>query len=223
MNSAMPEAAAEPSSKPVQIQLPDGSVRTLDQGATGTDLATNISAGLAKVVVAMEVDGEVWDLDRELPDGVTVRLIKRGDDDALSLIRHDAAHAMAEAVQELYPDTQVTIGPSIDDGFYYDFARNEPFTPDDLEKIEKRMAEIVDRTEPIQREVWNRNDAIALFEKMGEQYKVEIIQDLPETETITLYRQGQFVDLCRGPPHALDQGSRQSLQADEGRRRLLAR
>ena len=199
MNSAMPEAAAEPSSKPVQITLPDGSARTLDHGATGTDLATAISTGLAKVVVAMVVDGEVWDLDRELPDGAAVRLIRRQDDDALALIRHDAAHAMAEAVQELYPGTQVTIGPSIDDGFYYDFSRNEPFTPDDLEKIEKRMAEIVDRSEPIQREVWNRDDAIKLFEEMGEQYKVEIIQDLPDTETITLYRQGRFVDLCRGP------------------------
>ena len=199
MNSAMPEAAAEPSSKSVQITLPDGSARTLDHGATGTDLATSISTGLAKVVVAMVVDGEIWDLDRELPDGAAVRLIKRGDDDAIPLIRHDAAHAMAEAVQELYPGTQVTIGPAIDDGFYYDFARNEPFTPDDLEKIEARMAEIVDRSEPIQREVWNRDDAIRLFEEMGEQYKVEIIQDLPDTETITLYRQGEFVDLCRGP------------------------
>ncbi|MGI9502512.1 MAG: TGS domain-containing protein, partial [Geminicoccaceae bacterium] len=199
MNSAMPEAAVEPSSKPIQIKLPDGNVKTLSTGATGADLATSISTSLAKVVVAMEVDGEVWDLDRELPDGATVRLIRRQDDDALPLIRHDAAHAMAEAVQELYPGTQVTIGPSIDDGFYYDFARNEPFTPDDLEAIEARMAEVVDRAEPIQREVWDRNDAIALFEKMGEQYKVEIIQDLPEGETITLYRQGGFVDLCRGP------------------------
>lgn len=199
MNSAMPEAAAEPSSKSVEITLPDGSARTLGQGATGADLATAISTGLAKVVVAMEVDGEVWDLVRELPDGVTVRLIKRGDEDALPLIRHDAAHAMAEAVQELYLGTQVTIGPSIEDGFYYDFARNEPFTLDDLEKIEKRMAEIVERAEPIQREEIARDDAIAMFEKMGEQYKVEIIQDLPDTETITLYRQGQFVDLCRGP------------------------
>ncbi len=199
MNSAMSEAAAEQPSQPVNITLPDGSVKTFEQPVTGTDLATSISTSLAKVVVAMEVDGEVWDLDRELPDGTTVRLIRRQDTDALALIRHDAAHAMAEAVQELYPGTQVTIGPAIDNGFYYDFARNEPFTPDDLEKIERRMAEIVDRSELIQREVWTRDDAIALFEKMGEQYKVEIIQDLPDTETITLYRQGQFVDLCRGP------------------------
>ncbi|MGI9417491.1 MAG: threonine--tRNA ligase [Geminicoccaceae bacterium] len=199
MNSAMPEAAAEPSSKPVQITLPDGSVRTLEHGATGTDLATDISTGLAKVVVAMEVDGEVWDLDRELPDGATVRLIRRQDDDALPLIRHDAAHVMAEAVQELYPGTKVTIGPVIEDGFYYDFARNQPFGPADLKMIEARMAEIVDRAEPIKREIWHRDDAIALFTTMDEQYKVEIIQDLPEDETITLYRQGGFVDLCRGP------------------------
>ena len=199
MNSAMPEAAAEPSSKSVEITLPDGSARTLEQGATGTDLATSIGPGLAKVAVAMVVDGEIWDIYREIPDGASVKFIRHQDEDALPLIRHDAAHAMAEAVQELYPGTQVTIGPAIDEGFYYDFARNEPFTPEDLEKIEARMAEIVDRAEPIQREVWNRNDAIALFEGMGEQYKVEIIQDLPEDETITLYRQGEFVDLCRGP------------------------
>ncbi|MEM9439704.1 MAG: TGS domain-containing protein, partial [Pseudomonadota bacterium] len=199
MNSALPEAAAVPPSSPVSITLPDGSVRTFDQAVTGTELATAISTGLAKVVVAMEVDGEVWDLDRVIPDGSVVRLIRRQDEDALALIRHDAAHAMAEAVQELYPGTQVTIGPAIEDGFYYDFARNEPFTPDDLEKIESRMAEIVDRSEPIVREVWDRNEAIALFEKMGEAYKVEIIKDLPEDQTITLYRQGGFVDLCRGP------------------------
>jgi threonyl-tRNA synthetase len=195
----MPEAAAEPSSKPVQITLPDGGVKTLTRSATGADLASAISPGLAKVVVAMEVDGALWDLDRELPDGASVRLIRRQDEEALPLIRHDAAHAMAEAVQELYPGTQVTIGPAIENGFYYDFARNEPFHPEDLEKIEARMAEIVDREEPIQREVWDRNVAIALFEKMGEHYKVEIIRDLPDTETITLYRQGGFVDLCRGP------------------------
>ena len=222
MNSAMPEAAAEPSSKSVQITLPDGSARTLEQGATGTDLATAIGPGLAKVVVAMVVDGEIWDLYRELPDGASVKFIRRQDDDALPLIRHDAAHAMAEAVQELYPGTQVTIGPSIEDGFYYDFARNEPFTPEDLEKIEARMAEIVDRAEPIAREVWNRDDAIALFEKMGEQYKVEIIQDLPEDETITLYRQGQFRRSLPRPAYAVDQRLGQGVQADEGRRRLLA-
>ncbi len=195
----MSEAAAQPPSQPVNITLPDGSVKTFTHAVTGTDLATTIGPGLAKVAVAMEVDGEVWDLYRELADGVAVKFIRRQDDDALALIRHDAAHVMAEAVQELYPGTQVTIGPAIEDGFYYDFARNEPFTPDDLEKIEARMAEIVDRDEAIRREVWNRDEAIALFEKMGEQYKVEIIQDLPEDETITLYRQGAFVDLCRGP------------------------
>ena len=195
----MSEAAAEQPSQPVNITLPDGGVKTFAEPVTGTDLATAIGPGLAKVAIAMEVDGEVWDIERELHDGAAVKFIRRQDDDALPLIRHDAAHAMAEAVQELYPGTQVTIGPAIDEGFYYDFARNEPFTPEDLEKIEARMAEIVDRDEPIQREVWVRDDAIALFEKMGEQYKVEIIRDLPEYETITLYRQGGFVDLCRGP------------------------
>ncbi len=154
------------------------------------------------------VDGEIWDIYRELHDGASVKFIRRQDDEALALIRHDAAHIMAEAVQELYPGTQVTIGPAIEDGFYYDFARNEPFTPDDLEKIEARMAEIVERDEPIRREVWDRSEAIRLFDNMGEQYKVEIIQDLPDTETITLYRQGGFVDLCRGPhmPSTKDTG-----------------
>ncbi len=199
MSSAMSEAVAEQPPQSVSITLPDGSVKTFTHPVTGTDLATSIGPGLAKVAVAMEVDGEVWDIYRELHDGASVKFIRRQDDDALPLIRHDAAHVMAEAVQELYPGTQVTIGPAIDDGFYYDFARNEPFTPDDLEKIEGRMAEIVERDEPIRREVWDRDEAIALFESMGEQYKVEIIRDLPDTEAITLYRQGAFVDLCRGP------------------------
>jgi threonyl-tRNA synthetase len=195
----MQEAAPVQPSDSVHITLPDGSVKSFTHAVTGTELATAIGPGLAKVVVAMVVDGEIWDLHRALPDGASVKFIRRQDEDALPLIRHDAAHAMAEAVQELYPGTQVTIGPAIDDGFYYDFARNEPFTPDDLEKIEARMAEIVERDEPIKREVWDRDEAIALFENMGEQYKVEIIRDLPEEETITLYRQGRFVDLCRGP------------------------
>jgi threonyl-tRNA synthetase len=199
MSSAMSEPAAEAPSNPVRITLPDGSVKTFTGPVTGTDLAASIGPGLAKVAVAMAVDGEVWDLYRELPDGASVKFIRRQDEDALPLIRHDAAHAMAEAVQELYPGTQVTIGPAIEDGFYYDFARNEPFTPEDLEKIEARMAEIVERDEPIKREVIERDDAIRLFEDMGEQYKVEIIQDLPGDQTITLYRQGHFVDLCRGP------------------------
>ena len=199
MTSAMQEVTADQPSEAVSITLPDGSVKTFTHAVTGTDLATSIGPGLAKAAVAMVVDGDLWDLDRPLHDGASVRFVRRQDEEALPLIRHDAAHAMAEAVQELYPGTQVTIGPAIEDGFYYDFARNEPFTPDDLERIEARMAEIVDRDEPIRREVWDREEAIRLFGAMGEQYKVEIIQDLPASETITLYRQGGFVDLCRGP------------------------
>ncbi len=195
----MSEAVASAPSEIVRITLPDGSQRTFTGTVTGSELAASIGPGLAKAVVAMTVDGALWDLARSLPDGASVRFIRRQDEDALPLIRHDAAHAMAEAVKELYPGTQVTIGPAIEDGFYYDFARNEPFTPDDLVEIEAKMREIVARDEPISREVWDRAEAIRFFEQQGEQYKVELIRDLPAGETITFYRQGQFVDLCRGP------------------------
>ncbi|MDH3771225.1 MAG: threonine--tRNA ligase, partial [Nitrospirota bacterium] len=199
MNTAMPEPELRAEPRDVTVTLPDGSARTLAMGTTGAELAAAIGPGLAKVAVVMAVDDQIWDLARPLPDGATIRFIRFQDDEALALIRHDAAHAMAEAVQELYPGTQVTIGPAIEDGFYYDFARNEPFTPEDLERIEARMHEIVERAEPILREVWARDDAIRFFRDQGEQYKVEIIEDLPADETITLYRQGGFVDLCRGP------------------------
>jgi threonyl-tRNA synthetase len=195
----MHDAVASPPSDLVRITLPDGSVRSFAGTVTGTALVAAIGPGLAKAAVAMAVDGALWDLARELPDGAAVRFVRRQDDEALPLIRHDAAHAMAEAVKELWPGTQVTIGPAIEDGFYYDFARNEPFTPDDLAAIEARMRDIVARDEPIVREVWDRAAAIRFFEDQGEQYKVEIIRDLSADETITLYRQGGFVDLCRGP------------------------
>ena len=181
------------------IRLPDGSERKFDGAVTGADVATDISKGLAREAVAVRVDGELWDLTRAIDNDATVEIVKRDSDDGLELLRHDAAHVLAEAVKELWPDTQVTIGPAIQNGFYYDFAREEPFTPDDLSKIEARMKEIVDRDEQIEREVWERDKAVKFFRDLGEEYKAQIIEDIPTTDTLTLYRQGDFVDLCRGP------------------------
>jgi threonyl-tRNA synthetase len=181
------------------ITLPDGSVRSFDGPVTGTQVAAAIGPGLAKAALAMQVDGAVQDLARTIEADASLRFITRKDPEALDLIRHDAAHVLAEAVQDLYPGTQVTIGPSIENGFYYDFARNEPFTPDDFTAIEARMREIVARNAGFERIVTSRHEAMALFETKGEKYKVELIRDLPQGETITLYRQGEWVDLCRGP------------------------
>lgn len=181
------------------ITLPDGSVRHFAGPVTGTTVAADIGPGLARAALAMRVDGKVMDLSRTIESDAAVTFITRKDPEALELIRHDTAHVLAEAVQALYPGTQVTIGPAIENGFYYDFARNEPFTLDDLPKIEAKMREIVAANAPFTREVWNRDDAIAFFRERGERYKAELIQDLPVTETITLYRQGEWIDLCRGP------------------------
>jgi len=181
------------------IHLPDGSQRQFDGSVTGLDIANDISKGLAREAVAVRVDGELWDLKRSIGDDASVEIIKRDSEDGLELLRHDAAHVLAEAVKELWPDTQVTIGPAIENGFYYDFAREEPFTPDDLQDIEARMKEIVDRDEPIEREVMERDAAVKFFRDIGEEYKAQIIEDIPQDEILTLYRQGDFVDLCRGP------------------------
>ena len=181
------------------LSLPDGAARSFDAPVTGAALAASIGPGLAKAALLVEVDGELRDLSRPIEDDAAVRVITARDEDALEVLRHDSAHLLAEAVKELYPDVQVTIGPAIEDGFYYDFARGEPFTPADLEKIEARMAEIRARDETVEREVWSRDDAISLFEGMGEYYKAELIAAIPAGEPITLYRQGGFVDLCRGP------------------------
>jgi threonyl-tRNA synthetase len=183
----------------VTITLPDGSRRTFARGVTGHDVAAAIGPGLAKAAIAMMVDGECWDLARPLPDAAALRFIRAEDEAALAILRHDCAHVMAEAVQDLYPGTQVTIGPPVDDGFYYDFARNEPFHPEDLERIEARMAEIVAADKPFRREVVSREEARRRFEAQGEHYKVELLGDIPEGEPITLYHQGQWFDLCRGP------------------------
>ncbi len=181
------------------IQLPDGSDRNYDGSVTGETIAADISRGLAKNAVAVRVDGELWDLTRSIDEPASVEIITRDSEDGLELLRHDAAHVMAEAVKEIWPETQVTIGPAIEHGFYYDFAREEPFTPEDLETIEARMREIVERDETIVREVWDRNEAVRFFRDQGEEYKAEIIEDIPSDEPITLYRQGDFIDLCRGP------------------------
>jgi threonyl-tRNA synthetase len=183
----------------INVTLPDGSKRELPDGASPLDLALDISKSLAKASVLARVDGELWDLTRPLDGDAEVALITRKDPEALELVRHDTAHILAQAVQELFPGTQVTIGPAIEDGFYYDFARDEPFSTEDFAAIEKRMGQIVDANLAFEREVWNRNDAIAKFESMGEKYKAELIRDLPEDETITIYRQGDWFDLCLGP------------------------
>jgi len=181
------------------ITLPDGNVRRFDRPVSGGEVAAAIGPRLAADALAVKVDGALQDLATPIDGEARVEIVTRRHPEALELLRHDAAHVMAEAVKELYPEVQVTIGPAIENGFYYDFARSQPFTPDDLARIEARMHEIVDRDEPIAREVWERGAAVAFFEGLGEHYKAEIIADLPADQDITLYRQGDFVDLCRGP------------------------
>ena len=182
-----------------KITLPDGSERQYDAATSGADIAASIGEGLARAAVAVRVDGDLWDLNREIDADADVAIITRDSDDGIELLRHDAAHVLAEAVKELWPETQVTIGPAIENGFYYDFAREEPFTEADLETIEKRMQDIVDRDEAIGREVWERDKAAEFFRGIGEAYKAEIIESIPSDEDLTLYRQGEFIDLCRGP------------------------
>jgi len=185
--------------KKVALTLPDGSVRKFDGPVTGMTLAQDIGPGLAKAALVVVVNGDQWDLSREITEDANVSIITNRDDEALEIIRHDAAHILAEAVKELWPETQVTIGPAIENGFYYDFAREEPFTPEDLEKIEKRMRQIVERNEEIVRTEMPRDEAVDFFRNQGEEYKAEIIASIPSNEPITLYKQGDFIDLCRGP------------------------
>jgi threonyl-tRNA synthetase len=183
----------------VAITLPDASVREFDAPVSGAEIAAAIGPGLAKAALALKVDGVLKDLAHVVDRDAAVEIVTRGHPDALELLRHDCAHVMAEAVQELYPGTQVTFGPAIENGFYYDFARDEPFTPDDLERIEARMHEIVKRDEAITREAWDRHEAIRFFAEQGEKYKAEHIETLPEDEEISIYRQGAWLDLCTGP------------------------
>jgi len=183
----------------LKLTFPDGSVREFEDGATGFEVATSISKSLAKAALAVTLDDKLWDLTRAIPADAAIRIITAKDDEGVELIRHDAAHVLAQAVQELFPGTQVTIGPVIEDGFFYDFARDEPFSIDDFEKIEAKMAEIVDANYPITREEWDRDEAIAHFKGLGETYKAEIIADLPKDDIISIYRQGPWYDLCLGP------------------------
>jgi threonyl-tRNA synthetase len=182
-----------------KITLPDGSRKHFDTATSGAEIAASIGQSLARDAVAMRVDGDLWDLTREIDSDASVEILTRDSADGLELLRHDAAHVLAEAVKELWPETQVTIGPAIENGFYYDFSRAEPFTEADLETIEARMKEIVDRDEGIEREVWERDKAAEFFRGIGEEYKAEIIENIPSDEDLTLYRQGDFIDLCRGP------------------------
>ena len=188
-----------PVTSSIAITLPDGSVREFDRPVTGAEIAASIGQRLAKDALAVKIDGEVKDLTTTVTGNARIEIVTRNHPDALEVIRHDAAHVLAEAVQELYPGTQVTIGPAIANGFYYDFARDEPFTPDDLEKIEAKMREIVQRNDAIVREEWSRNDAVQYFKDHGEHYKAELVEAIPADQIITVYRQGDWLDLCRGP------------------------
>ena len=181
------------------VTLPDGSTRSYDAPVTPAAVAADIGPGLAKAAMLAVVDGVEWDLTREIEADASLALITAKDDAILATIRHDAAHVMAEAVLELYPETQVTIGPSIENGFYYDFHREAPFSEDDLAAIEARMHDIVDRDEEIIRNVWTRDEAVAFYRKNDEPFKIELVEAIPEGETVTFYRQGDFIDLCRGP------------------------
>ena len=182
-----------------QIKLLNGKKIDFDKAINGFDLTKKISKSLEKTALIMEVDGDLKDLSYEITKDAKVRIITSKDKEGLEVIRHDAAHILAMAVQELYPGTQVTIGPVIDNGFYYDFSRKEPFTEEDLKKIEEKMREIVDRDEKTKREVWSRDKAITHFKKKGELYKAELIESIPKGEEVSIYFHGGWHDLCRGP------------------------
>jgi threonyl-tRNA synthetase len=183
----------------ISLTLPDGAVRSFPRGVTGAAVAQAIGSGLAKAAIAIKVDGSLKDLASRLERDGRIAILTREAPEALDIIRHDAAHVMAEAVKEIYPETQVTFGPATETGFYYDFARDTPFTPDDLARIEERMHAIVDRDEAIAREEWERDEAARFFASIGENYKAEWVHEIPKDEVISLYRQGGFVDLCVGP------------------------
>lgn len=192
-------AANVPQGEDMLVTLPDGAQKSIKRGTTPLDVAMSISKSLAKKCLAAQVDGQLCDLTAPLTQECNLRLLTKEDEECLGILRHDVAHIMAQAVQELYPETQVTIGPVIEDGFYYDFARPHPFTPEDLVHIEKRMHEIVKRNDDIRREEWTRDEVKEFYQEKNEPYKIEILEDIPAGETVTMYRQGDFIDLCRGP------------------------
>src|SRR5881398_1362284 len=175
----------------MNVQLPDGSMREVSEGATVADVAASIGKRLAKDAIAGKVNGKVVDVYAKVPDGAKVEIVTPKSDAGIDTIRHSTAHLMAMAVQELFPGTQVTIGPVIENGFFYDFGVDHPFTDEDLRRIEEKMGEIVKRDLPIRREEWSRDEAIELFDKLGEKYKVEIIKDIPGDQTLSIYRQGE--------------------------------
>jgi threonyl-tRNA synthetase len=183
----------------IELTFPDGSRRRFPKGISGAELAASIAKSLEKKAVALRFNGEIRDLADPITEDGSARILTREDPEALALIRHDCAHVMAEAVQELFPGTQVTIGPVIENGFYYDFARNEPFSPEDFPAIEKKMREIIARDAPFTKEVWSREEAKKVFAEKGEAFKVELIDAIPEDQSIRIYRQGEWFDLCRGP------------------------
>jgi len=195
----MSDSALAKNNNAITITFPDGKTREYTAGTTGFEIADSIAKSLAKAAVAVKINGELSDISLPITESATVSIIKREDPEGLELIRHDAAHVMAEAVQKLFPGTQVTIGPTIENGFYYDFFKNQPFTTEDFESIEAEMRRIVERGDAFVREVWTREKAIEVFKAKGEAFKVELIQDLPGTEDIKIYRQGDWFDLCRGP------------------------
>nr|MCU0951661.1 TGS domain-containing protein [Burkholderiaceae bacterium] len=183
----------------VSVELPDGAKRVFDKPVTVAEVAASIGAGLAKAALAGRVDGKLVDTSHLIDRDARLAIVTDKDADGLDVIRHSTAHLLAYAVKELFPEAQVTIGPVIDNGFYYDFSYRRPFTPEDLAAIEKKMAELARKDEKVAREEWNRDEAVKFFESIGEKYKAEIIASIPSAEGISLYREGGFVDLCRGP------------------------
>ena len=181
------------------IKLPDGSIRSYEQAVTIAEVAASIGAGLARAALAGKVDGNLVDTSYLIEQNADLAIITERDAEGLELIRHSTAHLLAYAVKELFPEAQVTIGPVIENGFYYDFAYKRPFTPEDLVTIEKRMAELAKKDIPVSREVWNRDDAVKFFLDQGEKYKAELIAAIPADQQVSLYREGDFIDLCRGP------------------------
>ena len=183
----------------IKVKLPNGAIKSYQSEITPLEIAGDISTSLQKKALVAKVDEELWDIKRSISKDCKLEILTKENLETLQVLRHDAAHVLAEAVLDLYPDTQITIGPAIEDGFYYDFYRKISFTPEDLIIIEEKMHEIVDRNEVIQREVWDRLDALKFFKKNNEKFKIELVNDIPEDQKITFYRQGKFIDLCRGP------------------------
>ncbi len=206
----------------ISIQLPDSSKREYAGPVTVAEVASSIGAGLAKAALGGRVDGKLVDLSHRIERDAQVAIVTDKGADGLELIRHSTAHLLAYAVKELFPEAQVTIGPVIDNGFYYDFSYKRPFTPDDLVAIEAKMTELAKKDEKVERRVLPRDEAVAYFKSLGEHYKAEIIASIPAGEDVSLYREGRFEDLCRGP-HVPSHGQAEAFQADEGGRRVLAR